>query len=760
MTQLISYYGFFIMAMFWWSVTTAVYKDEAYKIDWEIQNIGDLKCIDRSGDSFIVLSELKNNKDKSLLSWINVETGDIEYRQVLTDTYDGFAINNNSNTVYLKNKNGKGTFKAIDAKFGFAQELTLEAESELFKDLNFTNACKNYGFNSLVKLDNADHSIKILDSQDGKNVVLKAVLPDDNVSVLYLETDHVSTLEYLIYNQNDDIYAYFMYVNNTLVNSWYRDESVSDVTAYTVISPHDKNIEDDKESLEIEDSKKNLWDAYIYRLQTNFAKLKNALIKRRLSLSNIVLDLFTEDKSVEGIQKRNENFGFNKLLLVGNEKGVITCLDLNNGTIYWNYKTGVPISKLLTRKNEHELLVFSPGGEIMSFDISNTYERPESFTSIEKTIKNSKVALLSNGDDIFVKSAQGTNNVVLHNKSATDVENYESEYIIDHDLYSITAFKHDGDKLTEIWKYSVDPVCEHISAISGKDIEEPIVNIGVTLGNRTVLYKYLYPHLFVVGIVNTKLNSLTIQIIDSVTGELVYSTIHKNNVATEKPVSVAFGEYWVVYSYFANEPIPEQTLNVIELYESLTPNERMSKEVEKDVFDSRAPPAVISKSYFFPDVIDNIALTKTKFGITTKAIILQLENGQITYLPKYLVSARRKDEKDMTDDDKKEFMASPYVGTIPINDNFVITHFREIIPVKTPHLVSFPTNLESTSFVCSFGHDIFCTKVAPSSQFDVLPQNFERAQIIYTIIGLLVTLYFLKPFVENKNLKLKWLVKE
>ena len=116
----------------------------------------------------------------------------------------------------------------------------------------------------------------------------------------------------------------------------------------------------------------------------------------------------------------------------------------------------------------------------------------------------------------------------------------------------------------------------------------------------------------------------------------------------------------------------------------------------------------------------------------------------------------------MSNDDKKEFMASPYYSIIPINDQMVITHQRSVLPSKNRNsqLFSVPTSLESTAYVCSLGYDLFCTRIAPSSQFDILPTSFERSQIMFTIVGLVIALYVVKPWVETKKLKQKWFVKE
>lgn len=154
-----------------------------------------------------------------------------------------------------------------------------------------------------------------------------------------------------------------------------------------------------------------------------------------------------------------------------------------------------------------------------------------------------------------------------------------------------------------------------------------------------------------------------------------------------------------------------------------------------------------------------MSISKTTDDITTKAIVMELENGQITYIPKLLLNARGKPAEEMAKDKKKEFMATPYTPVIPINDNFIITHFRNLLPGSDSQLISIPTNLESTSIICDLGLDVFCTRITPSGQFDLMSPTFEKGKLLITIFVLLVITYFIRPSVSNKKLKSQWLIK-
>jgi hypothetical protein len=70
-------------------------------------------------------------------------------------------------------------------------------------------------------------------------------------------------------------------------------------------------------------------------------------------------------------------------------------------------------------------------------------------------------------------------------------------------------------------------------------------------------------------------------------------------------------------------------------------------------------------------------------------------------------------------------------------------------------IVTAPALLESTSLIFAYGLDMFLTRVAPSNTFDVLSENFNKAQLVFTVSGLLLAILITKPMVQKKKLKEK-----
>jgi hypothetical protein len=70
--------------------------------------------------------------------------------------------------------------------------------------------------------------------------------------------------------------------------------------------------------------------------------------------------------------------------------------------------------------------------------------------------------------------------------------------------------------------------------------------------------------------------------------------------------------------------------------------------------------------------------------------------------------------------------------------------------------VTSPALLESTSIVFAYGLDLFLTRIAPSNTFDVLNENFNKAQLVLTVSGLAVAIMITKPMVARKRLRERW----
>lgn len=93
-------------------------------------------------------------------------------------------------------------------------------------------------------------------------------------------------------------------------------------------------------------------------------------------------------------------------------------------------------------------------------------------------------------------------------------------------------------------------------------------SLGRVLGNRDTLYKYLNPHLVAIGTMSESSRSISVYLLDTIIGGLVWSTVHTDLADGTSSLSVTISENWLVYSYPDNDTAGAQTKIVsLELFE-------------------------------------------------------------------------------------------------------------------------------------------------------------------------------------------------
>lgn len=732
---------FFLSSLLLTNIVSAIYVEEAFISDWQLESIGPYECILGNADHelLIVLSDYDS---KTLVSFVNETSGDLLFRQQLDFKAEDAMMANDGSQYVLKDSFGK--FFAFDGSSGFPLQ-------DNMTNYQFASTCTP----DLSNVRMTENSLKVIDGESQLEL-FHADLPDSFRSIEFLKTDYIGTLR-VLYSTTDAKYVFHSFVNGELQYEWYRDESINNITAHTFIDLPDAVLETISQELSAERKFSNIWEAYLFRAVSDWTRIKKLLKENHYSPGKILTKLMKFDSNISS-DKLDVKFGLAKYLVVATSQGRIAALDLKNGNEVWKFDSGLQEILLLEwSAEEKEFLAFAKDGSYSFYSVNNASQPVLRETG---SLYDGKINSLSqlNFNEYFVKFETGHKRIISLGNDASN--STVKTFVTDHDSNGVHGYitEEDGN-LKNTWQITVEQD-EEIVAFSGRE-STSVVTLGHALGNRTVLYKYLYPNLASYAVLNVNTGYLYINLIDTVSGELLHTQFHDDKVDGGLPINILFGEYWFSYSYFSTEPIPEQKLVVVELYESLEANQRVSNSsANYNPLQGVHKPQILSKSYFFPEVIRRMAISATKFGITSKAIILELENGQITYISKDILSARRVAESEMTNDDKKQFMAIPYVSTIPINDHFIITHSRSMLVGNNAQLVSIPTNLESTSIVCDIGFDVFCSKISPSGQFDIMSPSFEKGKLLATIIGLVVLCYFLRPSVEASKLKKLWLARD
>jgi len=174
---------------------------------------------------------------------------------------------------------------------------------------------------------------------------------------------------------------------------------------------------------------------------------------------------------------------------------------------------------------------------------------------------------------------------------------------------------------------------------------EKIASLGRVLGDRSVLYKYLNPHLIAIATLSTStLTALNIYLVDVVKGSILHHAVHEN-VGFSHPVRIAQIENSVVYHFWSeNNNEKGYVIVVYELYENENKDQRFERYATRyikqnhqfsnyiyvsycnfysPVFSSFAHerPYVSAQAYMFPYGINAIGVTTTKHGITTREFL-------------------------------------------------------------------------------------------------------------------------------------------
>ncbi|CAB4431410.1 unnamed protein product [Rhizophagus irregularis] len=304
--------------------------------------------------------------------------------------------------------------------------------------------------------------------------------------------------------------------------------------------------------------------------------------------------------------------------------------------------------------------------------------------------------------------------------------------------------------IIEIWTLNF-PEGESIAAIAHRPPIEKIASLGRVLGDRSVLYKYLNPHLVAIATLSTSTSTdLNIYLVDVVKGSILHHAIHEN-VGSSHPVRIAQIENSVVYHFWSeNNNEKGYVIVVYELYESENKDQRF----ESSVFSSFAHdrPYVSAQAYMFPYGVNAIGVTTTKHGIATREFLFALDTDQVFGVSKRFLDPRRP-QHVLTNEDKEE-MLIPYDPAIPDNKKWVLSYHLSVAGIR--HIITSPALLESTSLVLAYGLDLWFTREAPSKTFDVLSEDFSKGTLLATILGLILSILITKPMVRRKKLNARW----
>ncbi|KAG7104163.1 ER membrane protein complex subunit 1 like [Verticillium longisporum] len=494
-----------------------------------------------------------------------------------------------------------------------------------------------------------------------------------------------------------------------------------------------------------EEAHSNVVSAYVHRVQRHLKDLEQlpdwlASIPQRL-----ISSITGSDAPVKKDGLHRDSFGFNKLAILATRRGRVYGLDIgNHGKVAWSSAAfAIPSGQTWDVKGifveDHRGLVTIRGsngeqvvaktttGEIIEVLPEGAWPKVEATAIVDSA---SGQWLLPIGVDGKVGDvpAEWTPEQTVVVRST------------DGGLKGLTWSGVEGSaKEVVSWTF-LPPGGQTIVEVATRASHDPVAQIGRVLGDRKVKYKYLNPNTAVVAATSAATSTLTIYLLDTVSGQILSSKTYEG-VDASKTIDCAVAENWYACTFFGQYALKDaqghalsgQSLKgyqivVTDLYESNESNDRGPlgsaanfSSIETVDEPTGAPtPFLVSQAWVLSAPIVALAVTQTRQGITNRQLLgYQPETHGIAGLPRQ-----------------------------------VITHQRDVIGVKD--IIATPALLESTTLVFAYGIDIFGTRLAPSLSFDILGKGFDKVTLIGTVLALVAGVAALKPIVRRKQTDLRW----
>ncbi|KAL7579350.1 hypothetical protein ACA910_014025 [Epithemia clementina (nom. ined.)] len=253
--------------------------------------------------------------------------------------------------------------------------------------------------------------------------------------------------------------------------------------------------------------------------------------------------------------------------------------------------------------------------------------------------------------------------------------------------------------------------------------------------------------------------NLFVNVVDSVSGRVLYRASHINaNVDIISP-SVLVSENWIIYS-FLNRHTFRTEIGVLSLYEGMVDKNGLTAFTSPDQlrefssFNAReSKPVVLAKTYSVAKGITALGVTATRGGISGKRLVLATLDGQLFAVDRKILEPRRP-LGQVKDSEQKEGLRQ-YSELIPTVSYSSLSYSQSVEGVQ--HIISAPTDLESQTLILAFGGpDIFFVRTSPSRGFDLLPESFNRVMLSLVVVVLLVLWFALERIVFGKTVNKGW----
>ncbi|KAK4125279.1 DUF1620-domain-containing protein [Parathielavia appendiculata] len=554
--------------------------------------------------------------------------------------------------------------------------------------------------------------------------------------------------------------------------AWTRPEGMTGGVAATFAEIPES--EDLARSLEAE-AHSNPLEAYIHRVKRHISDLQYLPAWIDSIPPRIMSSVLGKDVASTTGKVTRDSFGFHKLAVLATKRGMIYGLDIaNNGRIVWN-KRAFKMPKG-AEWNVKGIQVQDSTGHVLILGANNDFVVLKGDTGeiIEAKGPSSEATTQATA---LVDTYSGQRLIRIgHDGKIGEIPVYQAprQTVVtrgaDGGLKGVVFVPNGTTSYESVsWTFA-PPQGQKIVNIASRPAHDTVASIGRVLGDRTVKYKYLNPNTLVLAAVNDETSTLTIYLLDTVSGQILFSSKHEGTDLT-KPIECAMAENWFVCTYFGQYKLRDnvaQSLKgyqivVMDLYESDEVNDR-GPLGDAAPFSSLDPvdvptggvirPAVVSQSYVLSAPLSALQVTQTRQGITSRQVLAYLpESHGIVGIPRMVLEPRRPIGREPTPAEAEEGLIK-YQPAIEIDPKSVITHERDVLGVEK--IITAPAIVESTSLVFAYGVDVFGTRVAPSYLFDILGKGFNKVSLVGTVLALLAGVVMLAPVVRRKQINMRW----
>ncbi|ORX33525.1 hypothetical protein BD324DRAFT_668589 [Kockovaella imperatae] len=560
---------------------------------------------------------------------------------------------------------------------------------------------------------------------------------------------------------------------------WIREESLADLAAVRFVTLGEPAVEQVGHLLTEE--------TFVHRLGRHIFELKDLpgftlrLVKRMMGKQTTALI------PMQTASLHRDQFGFQQVLIAVTRSGKVFALDSSNGYVLWTTNLGTFSSEGSNLHVEDMWVVREVGeGVNPTLAVIATREAAVSYRDVVGYHIDAFTGHVSGDEDDLTHVPKGKTLFQGHlkaafitrhehcgtnNKVIAVVDSSDTVYLFPACKKVARALANDTMTYTSLtkglgtqtltgykigqavdlllssapqWSYRFSDG-EVLGSIAPAGFDS-IASFGRVLGDKSTFYKYLNPHLVVMTSTHPLKQTGSVTVLDSVTGRTVY-TATMDNVDSARGVIATMSENWLVFTWL--ETGVGYRMTSVELYEDGNKGQTPGTSSYAQTQDLK----VISQSFIAPSGVRQMVMTRSKFGITMKELVYVNDRGQVAHIARRVLDPRRPTGKPTSSD--KEEMLIPFDPMIPPDPKRVISHNNQVLGATC--LTSSPAHVESTSLLFAHGLDLFFTRgLTPSGSFDILSDAFNKPQLVFTLLTLLMAIRVSQPIIKGRLLKAKW----